>query len=1165
MSGKILHLAQQVTTLASERLAAPLVGREVEIAALHQRLEAAVRGQRQVVFLAGEPGIGKTALVDAFLTQLQKRTDVRTTSGQCVEQYGPGEAYLPLLEATTRLCRGPDNERRVEALKRYAPSLLAQLPGLLEPQAFEQLQQRVQGTSRERMLRETAEAVEGFTAQRGLVVVLEDLHWSDVSTLDWVSYMARRREPAKLLILGTYRPADVLANNHPLRGIVQELQARRQCEELRLTPLAEEAIGEYLSERFAGGVTDRSPLQGLTPVLYRRTGGHPLFIVNTVDDLIRQGALIEDGGQWRLRADTVEAIGEGVPDTLRQLIERQLERLPESERRLLEVASVIGVEFTAAEVTAGLQTNSEEIESQCEQLARTGQWAQAVGVAEWPDGTISGRYSFRHALYHEVVYAQSAEVRRVQLHRRIAERKVAAYGERAREIAAELAVHFERGRDLTRAVQYLGKAGETAARCSAHQEAIAHLTKGLDLLTTFPETPERAQQELQLRLALIESLIATKGYGALEVERACARARELCQQGGEPRQLLVALWGLSGFYLTRAELQTTHEVGEQLLHLAHNAHEPILLQTAHLILGQSFFHDGELTLAHAHLEQSTAFYDRRTPHSSIVQNRRDPGVVSLCYEAWNLCFLGYAEHARQRIDDAFSLAQEFARPFESALALSYATALHYFLREPQAAQEQAEAAIRLSTEQGFPFWAAMGTLLRGWALALQGQEEDGIVQMHQGLATWRAIGVVLGQPGFLAMLAEAQSRAGQVEEGLHTLAEAVALVAKTGERYYEAEVWRMKGELLLNDERGMQNDERKAKKEGQDSVFIHHSSLIIHRSEEAEACFHKAIEIAQSQQAKFLELRAVMSLARLWQQQNKVGEARELLEETYCWFTEGFDTKDLQAAEALLVTLGSNAARQKAKGKRQNAKVPDPRPLPPDFQSSVLSPQSLSSPDLRRQTRDESRLLTPEAGHQTPDAVFRPEGEYWTVSFAGTTCRLKDVRGLHYIAYLLQHPHKEFHVITLISEHRVPSGEVAGAYSVQDPQLSPDHSEGFSDAGEVLDPQARAAYKQRLSELREELAEAQEFHDLGRSERLTGEIDFLTQELARAVGLGGRARRMGSPAERARVNITRAIKIALRKIDERHAMLGQHLAATIKTGTYCSYAPDARMPITWQG
>jgi predicted ATPase len=431
MSGKVLQFPERAVTPASAPLVAPIVGREAELNVLQQRLATALQGQRQLVFIAGEPGIGKTALVDTFVARIRNRTDLRVASGQCVEQYGPGEAYLPLLEATARLCRGPGGERRIEALKRYAPSWLAQLPGLLEPPELALLQQRMQGTSRERMLRELAEAAELFTTTRALVLlVFEDLRWSDVSTLDWLTYMARRREPAKLLILGTYRPADVLASNHPLRGLVQELQARRQGEELRLAPLAEAAIAEYVTQRFAVGAQHTAPLQLITPLLHRRTGGNPLFLVNTVEDFIRQGILVEDAGQWTLHADTAEAISESVPEGLRQLIERQVERLPEAEQCLLEAASAAGVEFATAEAAAGLQLETEAVETTCERFARTGQWVRATGLAEWPDGTFSGRYGFRHALYHEVLYARLPEIRRVQLHRRIAECKEKAYGAR---------------------------------------------------------------------------------------------------------------------------------------------------------------------------------------------------------------------------------------------------------------------------------------------------------------------------------------------------------------------------------------------------------------------------------------------------------------------------------------------------------------------------------------------------------------------------------------------------------------------------------------------------------------------------------------------------------------------------------------------------------------
>jgi hypothetical protein len=301
-----------------------------------------------------------------------------------------------------------------------------------------------------------------------------------------------------------------------------------------------------------------------------------------------------------------------------------------------------------------------------------------------------------------------------------------------------------------------------------------------------------------------------------------------------------------------------------------------------------------------------------------------------------------------------------------------------------------------------------------------------------------------------------------------------------------------------------------------------------------------------------------------------------MLSEIYHWFSEGFDTKDLQEAAALLRELGGTEENQKAKGKRQKAKVETEdqkqESLLPSRLRSTLPPQAAQSaiasthPALRTTQDADTHFLafSPQPLSSPPPNLFRPEGEYWTVSYAGVTCRLKEARGLHYLAHLLQQPHQEAHVLTLITVSDDSSEEFPEVHHFQDPSLPFDHAEGFSDAGEILDSQARAAYKQRLGELREELAEAQQFHDLGRRERLTAELDFLTHELTRAVGLGGRARRAGGPAERARVSVTRAIKLALRKLGAHHPALGQHLATTIKTGAYCSYAPDARMPITWQ-
>jgi predicted ATPase len=440
-----------------------------------------------------------------------------------------------------------------------------------------------------------------------------------------------------------------------------------------------------------------------------------------------------------------------------------------------------------------------------------------------------------------------------------------------------VAHHYTEAGINEQAVGYWHQAGKRATQRSANLEAINHFTKGIEVLMTLPDTVERARQELELQITLGPVLMAVKGFASSDTERAYARARELCQQVGETPQLFPVLCGLFRFHTLRAELQTTRELAEQLFSIAQRAQDPELLLEAHRVLGSNMLWLGELATARAHSEQGVALYDPRQHRSHAFRYGHDPGVGCQSFAAISKWMLGYPDQALQSTREALTLAQELTHPFTLAFALAWAATVHQFRRELQAVQERTETLMALSTEQAFPFWLAFGTILRGWTLTAQGAGAEGIAQVHQGLVAYRATGAELHRPYFLGLLAEAYGKVGQIEEELTVLNEALDTVNKTEERNWEAELHRRKGELLL-----MQ--------QGQKVV-------------EAEECFLKALDTARRQQAKSLELRAAMSLSRLWQQQGKQEETRQMLSDIYGWFTEGFDTVDLQEAKALLEEL----------------------------------------------------------------------------------------------------------------------------------------------------------------------------------------------------------------------------------------------------------------------
>jgi predicted ATPase len=513
-----------------------------------------------------------------------------------------------------------------------------------------------------------------------------------------------------------------------------------------------------------------------------------------------------------------------------------------------------------------------------------------------------------------VAYGTVLQDKRKALHERTAQAIESLYHEQLEGRYSELAHHYTLSGNTKKAVEYLHLAGEQAVQRSANEEAIRYLNAAIELLKTLPDTPERARQELTLQITLGPAWMAVKSYAAPEVGKTYARARELCRQMGETPQLFSVLVGLRRFSAVRAEYKKAREFGEQLLSLAQSAQDPALLLEAYAARGSDFFYLGEFVSAREHLEQGITLYNPQEHRSHAFLYGIDPGVLCLTYAASVSGLFGYSEQALKRRHEALTLAGELSHPFSLAFALSFGTWLPSFYLEWRATQERAEAILTLSTEHGFPLFAAWGTMLRGFALAEQGQGVEGIAQMRQGLAAYRATGMEMHRSYFLARLGEMYGKVGQAEEGLTVLAEALDTVHKTGERHYEAELYRLKGQLTLQKEaRGWRLETSPTSPQASNLK----PPVSREVEQEAEECFLKAIEIARKQQAKSLELRATVSLARLWQQQamrpgarithhetrTKLDAARNALSAIYGWFTEGFDTADLKEAKALLEEL----------------------------------------------------------------------------------------------------------------------------------------------------------------------------------------------------------------------------------------------------------------------
>ena len=889
------------------------VAREQELDKLAKLLEASLAGKGQVGFVTGEAGNGKTALVQEFARLAQEsQADLVVAMGSCNAHAGIGDPYLPFREvlnfltgdiearwaagAITRehasrlwnllplsvevlLATGPDLINtflpgavlltRASAHAGRGTPWLSQLKKLVERKAALPPDAMLQQND---LFEQYARMLETLAKHQPIVLILDDLQWADRGSINLLFHLGRRIESSRILIIGAYRATEVAlgreGERHPLEPVINEFK--------RLFGEVELEIFKAEDRQFVDAFLDTEPNKlgsAFRETLFQQTKGHPLFTIELLRGMQEQNVLVKDKkGQW---IEGSELNWEAIPTRVDAVIEERIGRLPEKLREALKIASVEGESFTA-EVVAWLQKMDvhEMVRILSSELEKRHHLVSAKGIRR-VDGQRLSMYLFQHILFQRYLYSSLDEVERSHLHEEVGTVLETFYGEQAEEIAVQLARHFHEAGIVPKAIAYLYKAGSKAAQLSANEEAISHFNKGLKLLKALPETPERFQKELAMQLSLGSSLMATRGYAAPEVGCAITRARKLCQQIGETPQLFPVLFGLASFYGIGGEYRTARELAEKMLNLAERAEDPLHTAIANLQLGYLLLHMGEFRKARAPLEHMIHFYNPEQHSYLAFIYGSDPGVYALAWTSWSLLFLGYPDQALKRSKETIALAQKLDHPFSLTFALNVAGGtVNNLLYGVQATREYSKEVMRLAEEKGFVFYQGISLFNQGLMQVEEGQVEEGIAQIHQGLAVLQATGTEAYRTFCLSFLADAYRKADKVEEGLEVLTEALALVEKIDERFFEVELHRVKGELLL-----MQDEAQ------------------------AEACFRQAIEIARRRNAKFFELRTVMSLSRLLQKQGKQKEARKLLAEIYGWFTEGFDTPALKEAKALLEEL----------------------------------------------------------------------------------------------------------------------------------------------------------------------------------------------------------------------------------------------------------------------
>ncbi|HEX5108750.1 MAG TPA: protein kinase [Vicinamibacterales bacterium] len=856
------------TTTAARRT---LVGRGNARRELHEALAHVREGSGLLLCVSGEPGIGKSTLVDEFLAEVVEETPIPAIArGRCSERLAGTEAYLPLLDALEELVRGDGTLARL--MKSVAPLWYVQVASSsVQDSSWSGVVRDARSGTQERLKREVVAFLTEASRQHPIVFFFDDVHWSDISTVDVLNYVTRHLDGLPVLIIVAYRPEELHAQHHPFLSMTRDLQSRGLCRSVELGFLTREETLQYVDATFPSHCFPRRFLD----MIHAKTEGNPLFMVAVLSYLAEQKLLSRDKGQWTLTR-SVPDIASDLPESVRSMIQRKIDVLDENRRRMLIAASVQGYEFEGAVVAEVLHLDPADVEDELDALDRVHGFVRRVREQQFPDRTLTLRYRFVHVLYQNRLYASLTPARKTALSRAVAAALESFYRDRSNDIASELAVLYESGRDFSRAADYFRVAARKAADVLAYEEALTLGRRALDQLSALPDSAEVRRRVLAVLLIMGVPATAARGYSSRDVQEIYDRASVLCREFGESEALARVLRGVYAYNIVRLQMDAAQQNCNSVGQLAGHSKDSALALNWVASAGAVHYYRGHFATAAEVCERSTGEVDAEQRRAMCITYGFDPLVGVHTYLAWSQWFLGYPDRARREIEESLRLAGEVAHGYTSAYALTFVSALDHWSGDWDQLERHNKDALALATKEGFAYFVATSMCLEGLVRAARGSIDEGLVRLREGWERLSAIEGRASQRRFAGDFALLLARGGKWDEGANLLLTELTELREAA--FFDAELQRVRGELFVM--RGGPSG-----------------------ASNAESCFTQALDIARRQRARSLELRAATSLARLWHGQNKSEQAVALLGGTYSSFTEGFSTADLREAQTLLNAL----------------------------------------------------------------------------------------------------------------------------------------------------------------------------------------------------------------------------------------------------------------------